>query len=46
MTNKLDLSKSIRKNKLSKDLGALFFKIMACHFLYIKKLICKESGMP
>jgi hypothetical protein len=28
------------------DSGALFLKIMACHFLYKKKLICKESGMP
>jgi hypothetical protein len=29
-----------------KTTGALFLKIMACHFLYKKKLICKESGMP
>jgi hypothetical protein len=32
--------------KTGSESGALFLKIMACHFLYKIKLICKESGMP
>jgi hypothetical protein len=37
------MGNSFTQQKVS---GTLFLKIMACHFLYKKKIICKENGMP